>query len=77
MSRPSESRRGGEHDCVERRAEFEEKHPDAMILTPARPDSCWRAVVPRDGISSTISAIDLCRLMDQLDQIYPPGSDIA
>ncbi len=60
-----------------RRQRFEEAHPEAVILAPAA--GRWRAVVPADlipgdGTRTTLGAWDLGDLMDQLDQIYPPGA---
>ncbi len=64
-------------DSVVRRQRFEEAHPEAVILAPAA--GRWRAVVPADlipgdGTRTTLGAWDLGDLMDQLDQIYPPGA---
>ncbi len=64
-------------DSVVRRQRFEEAHPEAVILATAA--GRWRAVVPADlipgdGTRTTLGAWDLGDLMDQLDQIYPPGA---
>ena len=61
-------------DCVERRRRFEAERTEVTILTPARPDDRWRAilplgVLPDDG--TTIGARSLCDLMDKLDALYP------
>jgi hypothetical protein len=67
---------GGQEDPVVRRQRFEEAHPEAVILPPTA--GRWRAVVPPglipgDGTRTTLGSWDLDGLMDQLDQIYPPG----
>ena len=64
-------------DCVERRRRFEAEQTDVTIMTPARPDDRWRAilplgVLPDDG--TTIGARSLCDLMDKLDALYLYGS---
>ena len=70
-------RRGSNvQDCVERRRRFEAEQTDVTIVTPARPDDRWRAilplgVLPDDG--TTIGARSLCDLMDKLDALYPYG----
>ena len=61
-------------DCVERRRRFEAGQAGVIIVTPARPDDRWRAilplgVLPDDG--TTIGARSLCDLMDMLDALYP------
>ena len=67
--------RGGVvQDCVERRRRFEAEQPDVTIVTPARLDDRWRAilplgVLPDDGM--TLGARSLCDLMDKLDGLYP------
>jgi hypothetical protein len=58
---------GGAEDSVVRRRRFEEAHPEAVILPPCA--GRWRAVAG----GRTIGAWDLGELMDQLDQLYPPG----
>jgi hypothetical protein len=63
-------------DCVERRRRFEAEQTDVTIVTPARRDDRWRAilplgVLPDDG--TTIGARSLCDLMDKLDALYPGG----
>lgn len=58
----------GQEDAVVRRQQFEQVHPDAVILPPCA--GRWRAVA--DG--RTIGAWDLSGLMDQLDQLYPGAS---
>ncbi len=51
-----------------------------MIVVPAGLNDRWRAVVPLsdapEGSDGTIGAEDLEELMDQLDEIYPPGGRI-
>ena len=70
---------GGAEDPVIRRRQFEQAHPEAVILPPAA--GRWRAVVPPglipgDGTATTLGSWDLRGLMDQLDAIYPPdGSE--
>ena len=65
---------GGAEDPVIRRRQFEQAHPEAVILPPAA--GRWRAVVPAglipdgDGTRTTLGAWDLGGLMDQLDAIY-------
>jgi hypothetical protein len=63
-------------DCVERRRRFETEQPGVTIVTPARPEDRWRAilplgVLPDDG--TTLGARSLCDLMDKLDVLYPYG----
>ena len=63
-------------DCVERRRLFEAEQPGVTIVTPARPEDRWRAilplgVLPADG--TVIGARSLCDLMDKLDALYPLG----
>jgi hypothetical protein len=63
-------------DCVERRRRFEAGQTGVTIVTPARPDDRWRAILPLgilpdDG--TTIGARSLCDLMDKLDALYPSG----
>jgi hypothetical protein len=63
-------------DCIERRRRFEAEQANVTIVTPARPDDRWRAilplgVLPDDG--TTIGARSLCDLMDKLDALYPSG----
>jgi hypothetical protein len=63
-------------DCVERRRRFEAEQTGVTIVTPARPDDRWRAilplgVLPDDG--TTIGARSLCDLMDKLDALYRSG----
>ena len=67
---------GGQEDSVVRRRRFEEAHPEAVILPPCA--GRWRAVVPPglipgDGTRTTLGSWDLRDLMDQLEEIYPPG----
>ena len=69
-------RRVAFQDCVERRRRFEAEQTDVTIVTPARPDDRWRAilplgVLPDDG--TTIGAWSLCDLMNKLDALYPYG----
>ena len=66
---------GGGEDAVVRRRQFEQAHPEAVILPPCA--GRWRAVVPPglipgDGTRTTLGSWDLRDLMDQLDEIYPP-----
>ena len=68
--------RGVFQDCVERRRRFEAEQTGVTIVTPARPDDRWRAilplgVLPDDG--TTIGAWSLCDLMNKLDALYPHG----
>lgn len=61
-------------DCVERRRRFEAEQTDVTIVTPARPEDRWRAIIrlgvlPDDG--TTLGARSLCDLMDKLDALYP------
>ena len=60
-----------------RKDRFEAAHPDVTIVRPPRPTDRWRAVVPLDrvpeGSGTTLGAADLEELMDQLDEMYPPG----
>ena len=68
--------RGAFQDCVERRRRFEAEQTGVTIVTPARPDDRWRAilplgVLPDDG--TTIGAWSLCDLMDKLDALHPYG----
>ena len=63
-------------DCVERRRRFEAEQTDVTIVTPARPEDRWRAilplgVLPDDG--TTLGARSLCDLMDKLDALYAYG----
>ena len=65
-------------DPVVRRRRFEEAHPEAVILPPAA--GRWRVVVPAgaipgDGTRTMLGAWDLGDLMDQLEEICPPGAD--
>jgi len=53
-------------DAVVRRKRFEQAHPEAVILPPSA--GRWRAV----AAGRTLGAWDLCGLMNQLDQLYPP-----
>jgi hypothetical protein len=60
-------------DAVARKQQFEQNHPEAVILPPAA--GRWRAVVPPglfpgDGTRTTLGSWDLTSLMDQLDAIY-------
>jgi len=57
----------GPQDAVVRRRRFEQAHPEAVILPPST--GRWRAVAE----GRTLGAWDLGDLMDQLDEIYPPG----
>jgi len=66
----------GPDDPVVRRRRFEAAHPQAVILPPAA--GRWRAVlpagvIPGDGTATTLGSWDLCGLMDQLEEIWPPG----
>jgi hypothetical protein len=62
-----------------RRAAFELAHQDVTIMLPPRPTDRWRAVVPLDrapeGSGGTLGADDLEELMDQLEEIWPPGGE--
>jgi len=63
-------------DCVERRRRFEAEQTGVTIVTPARPEDRWRAilplgVLPDDG--TTLGARSLCDLMDKLDALYAYG----
>jgi hypothetical protein len=74
--RPALRAVGGQEDAVVRRRQFEEAHPEAVILPPAA--GRWRAVVPPglipgDGTRTTLGAWDLGGLMDQLEEICPPA----
>ncbi len=63
-------------DCVLRRRWFEAAQTDVTIVTPARPDDRWRAILPLDVLpddGTTIGARSLCELMDKLDALYPYG----
>jgi hypothetical protein len=64
-------------DPVVRRRRFEAAHPGAVILPPAA--GRWRAVlpagvIPGDGTATTLGSWDLGGLMDQLEEIWPPGA---
>jgi len=64
---------------VVRRQRFEAAHPEAVILPPAA--GRWRAVLPAGlipgvGTRTTLGAWDLGDLMDQLDEILPPGGEV-
>ncbi len=74
VSRGPVPRRDIGQDCVERRRRFEAGQTGVTIVTPARPDDRWRAilplgVLPDDG--TTLGARSLCDLMDKLDALYP------
>jgi hypothetical protein len=66
-------------DPLDRRASFEAAHPDVTIVPPGnRLNGRWRAVVPAgmipgDPTATTLGSWQLSGLMDQLDEIYPPG----
>jgi hypothetical protein len=69
-------RRDVVRDCVERRRRFEAEQTGVTIVTPARREDRWRAilplgVLPDDG--TTLGARSLCDLMDKLDALYPYG----
>ena len=69
----------GHVDPVVRRQRFEAAHPEAVILPPAA--GRWRAVLPAGlipgvGTRTTLGAWDLGDLMDQLDEILPPGGEV-
>jgi hypothetical protein len=67
---------GGFDDCVERRRRFEAEQADVTIVTPARPDDRWRAILPLGKLpddGTTLGARSLCELMDKLDAVYPLG----
>jgi hypothetical protein len=64
------------HDCVERRRRFEAEQTGVTIVTPARPQDRWRAILPLGVLpddSTTLGARSLCDLMDKLDALYPYG----
>jgi hypothetical protein len=67
-------------DCVVRRGLFEHEHPEVTIVPPANPlRGRWRAVVPLGSVpdapdTTTVGALDLCHLMDDLYRIFPPDS---
>ncbi len=67
----------GHVDPVVRRQRFEAAHPEAVILPPAA--GRWREVLPAGLIpgrtSTTLGAWDLGDLLDQLDEILPPGGE--
>ncbi len=78
--RPALRAVGDREDSVLRRRQFEEAHPEAVILPPAA--GRWRAVIlagliPGDGTRTTLGAWDLGDLMDQLDAIYPDGGRVT
>jgi hypothetical protein len=61
-------------DCVERRRRFEAEQTEVIIVTPARPDDRWRAILPMGVLpddGTIIGARSLCDLMDKLDALYP------
>jgi hypothetical protein len=63
-------------DCVERRRRFEAEQVDVTIVTPARPDDRWRAILPMGVLpddGTTLGARSLCDLMDKLDVLYQSG----
>ena len=63
-------------ECVMRRLRFEAEQTDVTIVTPARPDDRWRAVLPLGVLpddGTTLGANSLCDLMDKLDALYPLG----
>lgn len=65
---------GVEHDCVERRQQFEARVTGVTILPPARPEERWRAVVPLGVLpddGTMLGAGSLCNLMDKLELFYP------
>jgi hypothetical protein len=66
---------GAPEDPVVRRQRFEQANPGTVILPPAA--GRWRAVVPPglipgDGTRTTLGALDLEALMNQLEEICPP-----
>jgi hypothetical protein len=64
------------NDCVERRRRFEAEQTGVTIVTPARPQDRWRAILPLGVLpddSTTLGARSLCDLMDKLDALYPYG----
>ena len=68
--------RGAFQDCIERRRRFEAEQTGVTIVTPARPEDRWRAilplgVLPDDG--TTLGTWSLCDLMNKLDALYPHG----
>ena len=68
---------GAFQDCVERRRRFEAEQTGVTIVTPARPDDRWRAVLPLGVLpddGTTIGAWSLCDLMNKLDALYPHGA---
>ena len=70
----------GPDDPVVRRRRFEAAHPQAVILPSAA--GRWRAVlpagvIPGDGTATTVGSWDLCALMDQLEEIWPPDGGTA
>ncbi len=66
----------GQLDPLERRRLFEEAHPEVTILAPVRAWERWRAVVPLASVpgepdTTTVGEIELSRLMDKLDRLFP------
>ena len=66
-------------DAVPRWRVFEQLHPEVAIVPPAMPNDRWRAIVPLGKIpgrpdETTIGDWMLAGLMDQLDDMYPAGS---
>ncbi len=63
-----------------RRILFERAHPEVTIVVPVGLMDRWRAIVPLGKIpgcpdETTIGSYDLGGLMDELDEIYPPGGE--
>lgn len=67
----------GHVDCVVRREQFEQAHPEVTIVPPANPlQGRWRAVVPLGSVpgqpdTTTVGEVDLCHLMERLYRIFP------
>ena len=67
-------------DSFARRRRFEAAHPEVTIVVPGTPTGRWRAVVPPgmipgDRTRTTLGAWNLEELMDQLEEIWPPGGE--
>jgi hypothetical protein len=63
---------------VERKWRFEARRPDVTIIPPARPGDRWLAIVPLGRIpgrpdGTTLGSDEFGGLMDQLEEIWPPG----
>ncbi len=65
-------------DPIERRRLFEQAHPEVTIVPPGTLNDPWRAIlrpgtILYDPTATTLSSWQLSGLMDQLEDILPPG----